>query len=68
MLTLCCLLAKIVEFFVDGPVTEGKNTQHDDISDRDKHQQAQRATITCFGENPPINDNSKDDNYQTENG
>jgi hypothetical protein len=64
---LSCLLAEIVELFVDGPITKSKNTQYDDISNGDKHQQAHRAAITGFGENPPINDYSKNDNYQTEN-
>lgn len=63
LLALCYLLAEIVEFLVDWPGPESKNTQNDDISDWDKHQQAHSSTITRFGKNSPVNDNSKNDKY-----
>src|SRR6266581_6607516 len=66
-LALCYLLSEIVQFFVNRPLTECENTQHNDINDGDQHQYAQSTTIPCLGENSPINDNGKNDSYQTEN-
>ena len=61
------LLSQIVEFFVDGPFSKRKYAQHDDVGNGYKHEQAQSTAITCFGEDPPINNHGKNDTYQADN-
>ena len=60
-------LSQIVELSVDGPFTKGKYAQHDDIGNGYKHEQAQRTAIPCFGEDPPIDNDGKNDSYQADN-
>src|SRR5437660_422546 len=62
-----CLRAQVVEFLVNGPLTKGKHAQYDQVRDRDKHEQAQRAAIARLGEDLPVNDREKDGHRQTDN-
>lgn len=41
-------LAQRVQLLVDGPVAKGEDTERDDISNRNKHEQSHRSTITSL--------------------